>query len=199
MKFWRVCATLTLAILAACGGGGELRGDSALLPGRSGSSAGAPGGGESGKAPGGSPSAAPTRPIVVRPTPTGVETPEVPNFVKADVIEGEGWGPGCFVPKPGLACTVPFEGVGYLSSAKSGKIALSAFENEAQTPAAIRLLPAVKGSNKLCVDPGCPHGGAWLPYSPSIGARIVTFFVEIQGPDGAVLARTPGKTFPIPS
>lgn len=127
--------------------------------------------------------------------PTPVQT--IPDFVKASVPEEEAWGPQCFTPRPGTPCRVPFDGIAWLSTAEEGKIALIAFENDSKVPAALRLLPAVRGSNRLCFETGCPHGGAWLAYVPGPEARAVTFVVELRDPAGRALARSFPQTFPI--
>lgn len=121
----------------------------------------------------------------------------MPDFVKAEVPEDEAWGPACYVPKAGSACRVPFDGVVYLATRDEGQVALLAYENRAATPAAVRLLPVVRGTNRLCYEAGCPHGGAWLPYAPGAGAETVTFVVELRDGAGKALAKSFPKTFPI--
>jgi len=184
--------------LAACGGGasdpaGHGRGpdgspDSLASPGAS-AGTGAPSG------PG-----VPAAPGTVTLPPEATARPSdfpVPDFVKAEVPEDEAWGSACFVPRVGSACRVPFEGVAYLSTQDKAQIALVAYENKSTTPAAIRLLPAEKGPNRLCFESGCPHGGAWLSYVPSPGTKTVTFFVELRATGGAVLAKSFPKAYRI--
>lgn len=192
----RVVAALALTLLAAaCGGGSDPRASIAPDPGPAATEAGQGSAATQGSTPvparpGGIPALPPDATVSGTPFPLA-------DFVKAEVPEDEAWGQACFVPRAGSACTVPFEGVAYLANRDEGQIALLAFENRSETPAAVRLLPADKGVNRLCFERGCPHGGAWLPYAPGVGAETATFLVELRDMNGAVLARSFPRTFEI--
>lgn len=186
---------VALVVLTACGRGDVADNTGARLP-----TAGSPSPSSSAEPSGsaapaeGSASIDPRLPAAARSQET---TFPLPDFVKAEVPEEEAWGDACFVPRAGSACKVPFEGVAYLATKDEANIALLAFENKSDTPAAVRLLPAEPGSNRLCFERGCPHGGAWLPYVPSATAETVTFVVELREPGGKVLAKSFPRTFPI--
>lgn len=113
----------------------------------------------------------------------------IPDSIRAEMTPSKGWGASCTPPEPGDACKVPFTGTANLQTKDEGRIVISAFEDRKPLVAAQRVLePVVKGRNFMCTYRGCPYGGAFLDYSPSVGAKVVTFRVELQDLSGRVLA-----------
>lgn len=200
MERFLAAAVAASLLLAACsdtrarGSGGD-RGPGALAPSSPG--AGSPGGGS--PAPGSATGdAAPTPGAGGDPGTAGATAPPgVADFVKASVPDDLEWGPRCASHVPGASCLVPFEGVVGLYSSDSGIVLLLAYENGASTPATSRPLEVSEGVTRLCVDPGCPFGGASLPYVPGRNAQQVSFYAELRDAGGRVLARSFPSIYPI--
>lgn len=194
MERFLAAAVAASLLLAACSGtqgrGSGNRDPGVLAPASPGAGSPAPGSATGDDAPTPGPGGGPG-------TAGATAAPGVADFVKASVPDDIEWGPRCASHEPGASCLVPFEGVVGLYSGDSGIVLLLAYENGASTPATSRPLEASEGVTRLCVDPGCPFGGAYLPYVPGRNAQQVSFYAELRDAGGRVLARSFPSIYPI--
>jgi hypothetical protein len=109
--------------------------------------------------------------------------------VKAQVFDDESWGEGCGVsPHRGRTCLIPFGGAVGLEAAERGQIVLVAFEDDATSAAAARVITVGKGVTRFCTDASCQVPDAYLPYTAGSSARTVTFYVLLKTLAGKLLA-----------
>lgn len=140
----------------------------------------------------------PPPPVAARATrcPASIQAePKAPpadaSWVYAFIDTNRGYGPSCPELRPGVECSIPFNGAWKIVGSTHGSVVFQVFENDAAVPVRSPELGPI------------PTGGRFseqvrLTYKPSANARKATFRVLLKDASGKVVAQSDPETVPIP-